>query len=282
MPAESAERTGTSHRSVVRSGIRRHRRSGVRAAAPSRARARESSTRAARRGFCAMPTLRTRRRGSAGRTKPRMQRLETLAKRKGWRLPAENPASRDRRFAPRARHAPRANFIVQPDCLSRGDDRAVPRAADGKGDAELKRALREALPGYQENLDLLLASESLRMLSDSAAFAASPYATHDGVFQRRTARRPTAGWLAMRDACLPCTEQPSPHFMRAFPMACRIGSLARRWYYTPAIASRVQRAADLPGRPAPAGGVCAGAHAVHAAIASSRPCASLPTCCSTA
>ena len=54
------------------------------------------------------------------------------------------------------------------------------------------------------------------MLSDYAAFAASPYTTHAGAFQPSTARRPTASWLAMRDAYSPCTEQTSPLFMRAF------------------------------------------------------------------
>jgi len=71
------------------------------------------------------------------------------------------------------------------------------------------------------------------MLSDSAAFAASTYATRAGAFQPSTSRRPTAGWLAMRDACSPMHRTAIDPIHARFPLGGSIGSLARRWYYTP-------------------------------------------------
>ena len=56
------------------------------------------------------------------------------------------------------------------------------------------------------------------MLSDGAAFAASTYATHAGAFQPRMARRPTARWLAMRDACSPM------HRTDIAPNSCALSS----------------------------------------------------------
>ena len=42
----------------------------------------------------------------------------------------------------------------------------------GKGDADLKRALREAVPGYQRNLERLLSAQALRRFSDAGRAAA--------------------------------------------------------------------------------------------------------------
>jgi hypothetical protein len=82
-------------------------------------------------------------------------KLETIAKRKGWRVPDGNPqrattlpASGDARTA--------ADFIVNQISFHEITLEQYRAQLAGNGDAELKRALRESLPGYQKNLELLL------------------------------------------------------------------------------------------------------------------------------
>ena len=81
--------------------------------------------------------------------------LETLARRKGWRVPEGNPrrattlaASGDTRTA--------ADFIINQISHHQTTLAQFRAQLEGEGDDELKRALRESLPGYQKNLDLLL------------------------------------------------------------------------------------------------------------------------------
>jgi hypothetical protein len=82
-------------------------------------------------------------------------RLEILARTKGWRMPAKNP---DR--APtlpagdEARTA--ANFVLQQIAFHENTVAQFRAQLNGHGDQDLKRELREALPGYQKNLELLL------------------------------------------------------------------------------------------------------------------------------
>jgi predicted outer membrane protein len=82
-------------------------------------------------------------------------KLESLAGRKGWRLPEQNP---DR--APSVTAAgptrTRANFIVRQIAYHQATIAMFRAQLAGKGDAELKRALRETLPGYEKNLRMLL------------------------------------------------------------------------------------------------------------------------------
>jgi uncharacterized protein DUF4142 len=83
------------------------------------------------------------------------RRLEKIAGAKGWRLPDPNPqhsASMPGTTATRAN----ANFIVNQISYHQYTVAQYRAQLAGKGDADLKRALREALPGYQKNLDLLL------------------------------------------------------------------------------------------------------------------------------
>ena len=83
------------------------------------------------------------------------QRLEMLAKGKGWRLPADNPQRVSTlRTAGEARTA--ANFIVSQIATHQATIAQFRAQLGGNGDAQLKRALQETLPGYQENLYLLL------------------------------------------------------------------------------------------------------------------------------
>lgn len=84
-----------------------------------------------------------------------LQKLESLAKRKGWRMPAENPA-RVGSVPVTGAARTSADFIVHQIAFHESvvDQYRVQIA--GPGDAELKRVLRSALPGYKENLQLLL------------------------------------------------------------------------------------------------------------------------------
>jgi hypothetical protein len=82
-------------------------------------------------------------------------RLESVAKGKGWRLPADNPErATTLRTAGETRTA--ANFIVGQIATHQATIAQFRAQLGGKGDAQLKHALRATLPGYQENLDLLL------------------------------------------------------------------------------------------------------------------------------
>jgi len=82
-------------------------------------------------------------------------RLEAIADAKGWPLPADNP-KRTSTFPTAGEARTAANFIVGQIAAHQATIAQFRAQLDGKGDAELKRALRDTLPGYQENLDLLL------------------------------------------------------------------------------------------------------------------------------
>ena len=82
-------------------------------------------------------------------------KLEKLAQRKGWRVPETNP-DRVSTLAVSSDARTGANFIVQQISVHEATVAQFRAQLNGKGDAELKRAVREALPGYQQNLDLLL------------------------------------------------------------------------------------------------------------------------------
>ena len=84
-----------------------------------------------------------------------MRRLEKVAASKGWRLPQANPerASTMRTATPARANA---NFIVHQLSLHDATVTQYRAQIAGKGDADLKRALRETLPGYEKNRELLL------------------------------------------------------------------------------------------------------------------------------
>jgi hypothetical protein len=83
------------------------------------------------------------------------RKLEQLAASKGWRLPQENPLRADTNQAAAPVRAG-ADFIVKQIAFHENTLAQYRAQIAGKGDAELKRALRDALPGYQRNLELLL------------------------------------------------------------------------------------------------------------------------------
>ena len=81
--------------------------------------------------------------------------LETLAKKKGWHLPERVSADgsvASNRVSTRAG----ADFIINQIAFHETTLDQFRAQIAGKGDAELKRTLRTALPGYQRNLELLL------------------------------------------------------------------------------------------------------------------------------
>ena len=84
-----------------------------------------------------------------------MRRLEKVAQARGWRLPQENPA-RESTLPTATEKRANADFILNQITFHQNTVAQYRAQIAGKGDAELKRALKDALPGYQKNLDLLL------------------------------------------------------------------------------------------------------------------------------
>ena len=84
-----------------------------------------------------------------------LAKLETLAKAKGWRLPQGNPA-RTSTVPVSGAARTSADFIINQIAYHESTLDQFRAQIGGKGDAELRRALREALPGYQKNLEMLL------------------------------------------------------------------------------------------------------------------------------
>ncbi|HEV8443004.1 MAG TPA: DUF4142 domain-containing protein [Steroidobacteraceae bacterium] len=84
------------------------------------------------------------------------QRLEKVARAKGWRLPQANPA-RDVTVRPTSSTGRSdANFIRSQISFHQSTVAQYRAQIGGKGDPDLKRELQAALPGYEKNLDLLL------------------------------------------------------------------------------------------------------------------------------
>ena len=81
--------------------------------------------------------------------------LEALATAKGWRLPEDNP-QRATSLPDAGDTRTAANFIVGQIAAHEATIAQFRAQLGGQGDPQVKRALRDALPGYQENLDLLL------------------------------------------------------------------------------------------------------------------------------
>jgi len=88
------------------------------------------------------------------------QRLEKLAAAKGWRLPQPNPGRENSVPSVGDGHTgearSNANFILSQIAAHQNTLAQYQAQIAGKGDAELKRVLRESIPGYRANLELLL------------------------------------------------------------------------------------------------------------------------------
>jgi hypothetical protein len=84
-----------------------------------------------------------------------LKKLESIANAKGWRLPEGNPVRTGTvPISGPARTG--ADFIINQIAQHQSTVAQFRAQAAGKGDPQLRRALREALPGYQKNLDMLL------------------------------------------------------------------------------------------------------------------------------
>lgn len=84
-----------------------------------------------------------------------LERLEGIAKKKGWRLPQGNPV-RTGTVPVSSQARTSADFIINQIAHHQSIVEQFRAQLGGHGDAELKRALRDALPGYQKNLEMLL------------------------------------------------------------------------------------------------------------------------------
>ena len=84
-----------------------------------------------------------------------LDKLESLAKAKGWRLPQGNPV-RTSTVPVSSASRTSADFIINQIAYHESTLDQFRAQIGGKGDGELRRALRDALPGYQKNLEMLL------------------------------------------------------------------------------------------------------------------------------
>jgi len=84
-----------------------------------------------------------------------LEHLQALAGKKGWRLPQGNPA-RTGSVPVTSATRTSADFIINQIATHESTLDQFRAQLGGKGDGELKRALREAMPGYQKNLEMLL------------------------------------------------------------------------------------------------------------------------------
>jgi predicted outer membrane protein len=84
-----------------------------------------------------------------------LERIESLAKAKGWRVPDGNPV-RTGSVPVTTEARTSANFIINQIAYHQQTLDQYRAQIAGKGDPQLKRVLRDAVPGYQKNLEMLL------------------------------------------------------------------------------------------------------------------------------
>lgn len=84
-----------------------------------------------------------------------LEKLESVAKTKGWKLPAGNP-ERTGSVPVSSPVRTSADFIINQIALHQATLEQFEAQAAGKGDPELRRVLRDAIPGYRKNLEMLL------------------------------------------------------------------------------------------------------------------------------
>jgi hypothetical protein len=84
-----------------------------------------------------------------------LDKLEAIAKAKGWRLPQGNPG-RTGSVPVNSAVRTSADFIIHQIAFHERTVAQYRAQIAGQGDAELRRALRDELPGYQRNLQMLL------------------------------------------------------------------------------------------------------------------------------
>jgi predicted outer membrane protein len=92
------------------------------------------------------------------------EKLVALAKRKGWRVPDDNPNRAVTLQAGDGAARTRANYLLNQIAYHQATVDQYRAQIAGKGDPELKKALRAALPGYEKNLQALLQIEPRKAL----------------------------------------------------------------------------------------------------------------------
>jgi hypothetical protein len=111
----------------------------------------------ARAGAAGLPTpdLRAAAEKIGAQQRATLDRLEAVARVKGWRLPQGNPM-RAGTVPVTSQVRTSANFIVNQIAYHENVLDTFRAQIAGNGDAGLKRELRAVLPGYQQNLQMLL------------------------------------------------------------------------------------------------------------------------------
>jgi hypothetical protein len=84
-----------------------------------------------------------------------LDRLEALANEKGWDLPRSNPV-RSGTVPVSSPVRTSADFIIHQIGWHQATLAKFRVQATGQGDPELRRLLRDAVPGYEQNLEMLL------------------------------------------------------------------------------------------------------------------------------
>jgi hypothetical protein len=92
------------------------------------------------------------------------EKIEAIAKRKGWRLPDDNPNRAPSLKTGDSVTRTRANYLLNQIAYHQATVEQYRAQIAGKGDPELKRTLRAALPEYEKNLQVLLQIEPRKAL----------------------------------------------------------------------------------------------------------------------
>ena len=205
-------------------------------------------------------------------------KLETLAKRKGWDLPEQNP---DRASGlPSASEARMgANFIVQQISFPRNHRRAVPCADEWQERRGVATRTSRVAARLSTEPRVAASTETLSIVSDSTALPLSAHTEDEVIFRHSTARSPTARWIPMREASRPCTNPQSSRFKRACPLRWRVpgspgAGTTRRARVAPTASARFRPVTAACSRSSRA------ASATMPPIAISPAFANTPTCCS--
>jgi hypothetical protein len=115
-------------------------------------------------GVRATPTLRDAATVIEQHERATTEKLEALAKQKGWRLPDDNPNRASTLKPGEGVTRTRANYLLGQIAYHLATVDQYRAQIAGKGDADLKRTLRAALPGYEKNLQKLLQIEPVKGL----------------------------------------------------------------------------------------------------------------------
>jgi hypothetical protein len=124
---------------------------------------RQGQTDAGALGDAATPALKSAAANIEQQSRSSTEKLEALAKRKGWRVPEQNP-NRAVSVKTGSPTRSRANYIVHQIAWHQATIEQFRAQIAGKGDAELKKALAAQLPGYEKNLQSLIALEPTKAL----------------------------------------------------------------------------------------------------------------------